>query len=660
MRRKLRAKHRTKHAVKRRAGRRSKPRYKLRRPVRSARHRSIRTRKKARRRSGKTKLRLRRYRRIKGKSVKARRRKKREPAVPSGYSLDPERFAALREQGAAHRQNLQRQERVIQALHSLFRLDSEDFVWQLYLQFLHREPAWDELHYFMTKLIGGASKTDILSELVRGDEAQAMMAKQPDSGPGSPRTVTAMIRSFIHTVPSYFVCSAYNHLLSRYPDQTGAAANLGLLADGTPRASIVANLMLSPESQKLLAAPEPPNQLVHPSGTAATHIGIFLGFSDQVSLSGEGIGRFTARLAEGLLAHSADTVLYVVTGEINLDEVRRLTDTVDAVYPGRLFVLPIPNMDWVNAYVPVDKWIVPYAGMAMALQLQKPVIVCLHDMVYKHFPADYYSVDPEFCNRLDRIVTPLARKAAAVVFNSEFIRKHEGLQFLSLPPDKTHVIRLAPPSEEYGTIGLADEFAFRQSYGLHAPYLVYPSAIRLHKNHDRLVEAFLAYKMSPEGRQNSLQLVMTDDWNNVNLHTAPIFAKIKVAIAACPDPQARASIRFIGRIPAQDLPSLYKYAFGTIVPTLFEGSCPFPILESLLMDTPVAVSRLEVTGEIIPTMSAFVTFDPYSIPEIHNAIHELSAYNRSLLPAEKTAISEALKRNWSDVAREYYNLVKMS
>jgi glycosyltransferase involved in cell wall biosynthesis len=225
------------------------------------------------------------------------------------------------------------------------------------------------------------------------------------------------------------------------------------------------------------------------------------------------------------------------------------------------------------------------------------------------------------------------------------------LRFLKLPLNKTQVIRLAAPMEEYRSFGIVDEALFRQIYSLPDPYLVFPSVMRLHKNHDRLIKAFLNFKRTPEGAASKLRLVLTDHYVN-----RPFEKEITDLLQSCTTQDEMNSFVFMGRIASSDIPSLYKYAVGTIVPTLFEGSCPFPILESLTVDTPVAISRIEVALEVINDINAFITFDPYSLSEIEAAIVQLWQRHEGLSAIQKAAINGVLQRSWSDVGHEYVTL----
>lgn len=576
----------------------------------------------------------------------------------SGRNRTRKRLLRLRERSRLFNQLRNPNDRAVQILHAVFRLEPEDFVWQLYEQILHREPSRMELKHFRDQLNQGTPRMNIAASLMKSDEGQQVISHAPSPDFVRLPTVANMIQSFMHVKNRHFVDAVYNQLLSRFPDPAGISSNMQLLAEGMPRGAIVTGILASEECRKLMAAPNPPMQLGNPSGNTAAPVGILLGFPDKEPWKKEHIARFTVKLAEGLLLRSPNAILYVTAADSHFEEVEGLFANMEATYPGRLTMVRMLTMEWVNQNIPVEKWIVPYAGIPQVLNITKPFIICLDDMVHRHFQSEYYSVDPDYWNRLDNMMYSAAHKAAAVVFHSEFIRNHEGLQFLGLPPGKTKVIPLEAPPKACGSSGIMDEATFRHKYHLFSPYMIYPSDILPHKNHDRLIEAFLLFRQSSFGKQTKLQLLLTDDLHNIVSHTEQKIKAIKTLINGCQDPDAAKSIRFIGKIPKGDLPSFYKYALGTIMPTLFENSCPLQIMESLYMNTPVAVSRLDVIREAIPAMSAFITFDPNSVPETVTAIHDLVIYNHSLLQAEKMAVSEALKRNGSHVAEEYEDLLK--
>lgn len=379
-------------------------------------------------------------------------------------------------------------------------------------------------------------------------------------------------------------------------------------------------------------------------------LGLFWLCRFPTSLESEGIGRHMIRLAEGLLAMGEQLEMSLITDHINANAVKAAFSHVHSADGNRLDIIVADDITWVNDNVDVDIWIIPYVGFVEAIQLNKPFVLCLHDLGYTHFPD---RPRDNFSRTMDIIAPRMAEKAAAVVCNSNFVRENEGLRYLKLPQSKTQVIRLASPTEEYKTFGKMEETAFRQKYGLVNPYFVYPSAIRYYKNHDRLIEAFINFRNSSAGYVSKLLLVMTD---NICLH--PEQQKTWNLVSKYLDEEVRFSIVFINRIPAQEMPSLYYYAAGTIVPTLFEGSCPFPILESLVFGTPVAFSDIPVVWEVIPREEGVLAFNPYTVGEIEQAIGQLWEKRDILIAQQQRAFIKALSRTWKDVAQEYFSLMQ--
>jgi glycosyltransferase involved in cell wall biosynthesis len=542
----------------------------------------------------------------------------------------------------------------IQIIHEILQLDRDAFIWEAYKQILLREPDEQGFHSNIMRLYAGVSRVRLIDGMLQSVEAQHLY-KQPSIPPGFYNEASlASVMHHLYQANGYsFIHALYREFLCRIPDHEGLQNHLRLMDTAVEtQTGIISGFLLSSECQKVLSNLNTLGNILMPSPKPLMHIGMFLGYHHPVNLDGEGIGNFILRLVEGWLMNNEDAMVHVATTEQNFKEVEHLFTKHHSLFQTRLFVNSFSSIDWLNKNVPVDVWCVPYVGLKWALELQKPFILCVHDLVYLHFKDMYYNKQPEFFQNLEPIVYNLANQASKVVFNSDYIRDNEGLTFLGLPLDKTQVIRLAAPSEEYRSYGIREEAAFRETYHLHVPYLVFPSVIRLHKNHYRLIEAFLNFKQTPEGRASNLQMVFTDHYVN-----RPFEQEILELFNHYKDQSVLNSIVFLGRVSSGDIPSLYKYALGTIVPTLFEGSCPFPILESLSMDTPVAISRIQVSAEVINDMSAFITFDPYSVREIETAIHELWKHsNTRLIAIQKAAMSGALDRTWIDVAQEYYNL----
>ncbi|MBP2642120.1 MAG: hypothetical protein H6Q67_7 [Firmicutes bacterium] len=380
-------------------------------------------------------------------------------------------------------------------------------------------------------------------------------------------------------------------------------------------------------------------------------VGLFGICGFQKDMEAEGIGRFMVRLTEGLLSVNKHLEVFLVTDSLN--SMVPIFSYIKSIYGNRLNFIVSNDVQWTNDNIAVDIWIVPYVVLPKALELRKPYIACLHDLGHIHFsdgPQDETS--QKYTQYLNAVASKVTANAIAVVCNSNYVRECEGLQFLKLPRTKVTVIRLASPSEEYSHFGLLDEEIFRKKYDLVYPYIVYPSAIRFYKNHQRLIEAFINYRNSAECNHPKLFLVLTDSSSSYSkVHDASQFDSI--------DPEIRLSILFSAtRFPAHEIPSLYHYAAATIIPTLFEGKFPSQILESLIMNTPVAFSNIPVTWELATPGEGVISFNPYSVDEIQRAIGQLLKNRENLIGQQVNAFATILSRTWKDVAQEYFELIQ--
>ncbi|SFE15258.1 Glycosyltransferase involved in cell wall bisynthesis [Paenibacillus algorifonticola] len=591
-----------------------------------------------------------------GKRAGSKRRQKSakakvEPVVaivePAPAPVD---VAQLKANNAAFQRELPAGAPIIELFRRVFRLGNEDFVWEMYRQVLQREPDGEGFIGNRSHLEAGTPKAVIAAALIQSAEAEAVFTRVPT---GDNTTVAQMIQGLYPAADLDFIHGVHVQLLYREPDSDKVEMYNTGLQTGLLRRSWIASLILSEEFGQLIGAAYLPALAERGARAGIKSIGMFLCFSTQIAMDGEGIGRFLVRLSEGLLALEEQSyTLHVATTGANFAETTTVFSPLRETYGDRLKVHRTDSVDTVNRDVPADVWIVPYVGMALAQYLHKPFIVCLHDLVYMHLP-ELYNVYFQHYQYIHSIAQKVTENAAAVVFASEFTRNHEGLEFLKLPVYKTAVVRFAAPHEEYAAFSSRSEEEFRTVYKLFAPYITFPSVIRLHKNHERLIKAFAIFKQTELGKTSGLKLVFTDELSN-----RPRQQEILAALNEIADPAIRDSIIFLGRMASTDLSSLYKYATGTIVPTLFEGSCPFPILESLLMNTPVSFGRLEIVHEVISDMSSFATFDPRNIQQMADAIARVWLEGKEVVPDQKAALSGTMTRRWLDVAKDYAKVIE--
>jgi glycosyltransferase involved in cell wall biosynthesis len=235
-----------------------------------------------------------------------------------------------------------------------------------------------------------------------------------------------------------------------------------------------------------------------------------------------------------------------------------------------------------------------------------PAAVSLLDIQHVFFP--------EFFSRAELLYRRFAygwslRKARTVIAISQHV-KETLVERMEIRPERIEVVYL----------GLDHEL-FRPGDEPREPFLLYPANPWPHKNHARLFQAFERLRRDrPE-----LRLVLT----GTGLEKLVL-----------PD-----GVAVRGRVPREELASLYRRASALVFPSLYEGFGQ-PPLEAMACGCPVACS----TGGSLPEVcgNAPRYFDPTSVDEMVEAIS-------TVLDDPQPLVERGLKRaalfTWDACAR---------
>jgi glycosyltransferase involved in cell wall biosynthesis len=207
------------------------------------------------------------------------------------------------------------------------------------------------------------------------------------------------------------------------------------------------------------------------------------------------------------------------------------------------------------------------------------------------------------------------RRSRLVVTISEHA-KQALVERLGLPPEKVRVIYLAVDHERFGPGQEERE-----------PFLLYPANPWPHKNHARLIDAFRLVRV----RHPELRLVLTGHG-----HEEPVPEGVEIA----------------GRVPLDELVSLYRRASAVVFPSLYEGFGQ-PPLEALACATPVACSDIPPLREVCG--DAAVYFDPSGPEAIAAGIEEALRRAPELSAAGPP---RAARFTWSENARLHENVYR--
>jgi glycosyltransferase involved in cell wall biosynthesis len=205
-----------------------------------------------------------------------------------------------------------------------------------------------------------------------------------------------------------------------------------------------------------------------------------------------------------------------------------------------------------------------------------PQVVTMHDMQYKHFPAD---VSWLAARTMDALYPGIARRCAALVVPSEFARR-EIVGFAGVDSARVFVTGegvdpafgapSGPPPAEVRT----------------APFLLCVAHTHPHKNVALLVRVF-----NRLAAQIPHRLVLVGQARR---------GEAEVAAALANSPPGRV-LRF-SRLPRPVLIALYQFADWFVFPSLYEGF-GLPVLEAMCAGAPVLATREaaipEVGGEAV-------------------------------------------------------------
>ena len=246
-------------------------------------------------------------------------------------------------------------------------------------------------------------------------------------------------------------------------------------------------------------------------------------------------------------------------------------------------------------------WIFP-SPTAKSFQIPVPSLVSIHDLMHRYerrFPES--ASGREYINR-ERIYANICRWANGVLVDSEIGRQqvHEGydMQF-----DRIHVLPYIAPKYIHTSKPPPD---FDSRYRLPTKFIFYPSQFWEHKNHKGLIEAVCILKKDiPD-----LKLVLAGSPKNAYGQLVKLVHNNTLAD----------DVMFLGYVPDEDMPELYRRARALIMPT-FYGPTNIPPLEAFVAGCPVAVSGIYGMPEQVG--DAALLFDPESSEEIAECIRKV-------------------------------------
>lgn len=260
-------------------------------------------------------------------------------------------------------------------------------------------------------------------------------------------------------------------------------------------------------------------------------------------------------------------------------------------------------------------------------------IATVFDLSFLHFPEMFEKRD---LWQLKNWTKFSIENADHIITISNFSKK-DIIEQYKMRKDKITVAYPGYDRENF-KLGKTNKFLLRikRKYSVQDPYIIYIGTLQPRKNLLRLFEALarienlnlvVAGKSSGEGREG---------WKYQEILDSPARLGIKERVI------------FTGFVPGEDLPHLLSGALAFIQPSLWEGF-GIPVLEAMACGVPVLVSNVSSLPEVVG--KAGLTFDPYSVDQIEQAIRTITSDRKLAQKYSKLGLERVKKFSWDKMAK---------
>jgi len=255
-------------------------------------------------------------------------------------------------------------------------------------------------------------------------------------------------------------------------------------------------------------------------------------------------------------------------------------------------------------------------GYNVPLFVVRPYIFIIHDLNHIDRPENSSLLKKLYYNLIMRRA---CHNAFRVLTVSEFSRQRI-ISWAKVPAD--HVVNIGN--------GVAE--CYRDDVEPYNPgyqYLLCVGNRKAHKNESRVLEAFAAAEI---------------DWGIHLIFTGNASEELMLQ---CRRLGVEKRVIFMGRVPEENLPGLYKGALALVFPSLYEGF-GLPVIEAMACGTPVLTSNTTSLPEVAGDAALLV--DPSSINQIKTGIEKLCSDSVLRLNLSQKGLQRAKLFKWDEVA----------
>jgi glycosyltransferase involved in cell wall biosynthesis len=262
-------------------------------------------------------------------------------------------------------------------------------------------------------------------------------------------------------------------------------------------------------------------------------------------------------------------------------------------------------------------------GYNSPLFCASPFVFTIHDLSHIYCPE---SSSPLIRLYYATVMKRACHRAARVLTVSEFTRA-QIVEWSGAPPEKVVNVRCGvDPAYHPGD----------NTYDFPFPYLLSVSNRKRHKNEFRVVDAFARASLAA-----GIRLVFT---GKPTAELAHWIGRHHVT----------SRVDFMGVVPEEKLPSLYRGAEALVFPSLYEGF-GLPLLEAMACGTPVVTANTTALPEVAGDAALLV--DPTSVEQIAAAMERIMSDTSLRHQLREKGLVRAAQFPWEDTVARVHKLL---
>lgn len=250
-----------------------------------------------------------------------------------------------------------------------------------------------------------------------------------------------------------------------------------------------------------------------------------------------------------------------------------------------------------------DVYHYPHFDMPLAHPFKS--VVTIHDLKYLLFP-EFFPKGGFLKRSYIWTMMRLSLQRASMVIAVSKNTKQDIIDVFGTPSNKIRVIHESASSFAGKIDNLQSLRRLKEKYGIEKEFILYVGENRLHKNLDRMIEAFSAIGPEREG----IQFVIAGKIDKRFAKETGVIRRMRRA----------GGIVYLGSVSDRELQLLYNYAKFLVFATLYEGF-GLPVLEAMACGCPVITSNVSSLPEIAG--DAALQVDPRKPGSIQGAMEML-------------------------------------